>query len=119
MRWFLWNALGFLSVFSPPFLLFFAWIQFLHADKMTSHLNWRRILGWLSITSASGLFLVTLTVLFTQNCHIDQGDWSCVSRWESFTRVVIRTSPVLLLLGVLGYRKNSSVGGPVHPGDCV
>jgi len=105
MHWFLWNALPFVAVFSPPILLFFAWILFLHADKTGPHSKWRRTLGWLSLTSVSGLFLVTLAVLFTQNCHIDQGDWSCVSRWESFTRVVVRSSPVLILLGVLGYRK--------------
>ncbi len=105
MRWFLWNVIAFVTVLSLPFLLLFAWILFLQADKTGSHSKWRRTLGWLSLTSGSGLFVVTLAVLFTQNCHIDQGDWSCVSRWESFTRVVVRSSPLLILLGVLGYRK--------------
>jgi len=58
--------------------------------------------AWLAVLSGSALLFGCIGAFLTDRCNTDTGDWSCVSRFETFTRLVLRSTPVLLLLALLG-----------------
>src|ERR1700738_4394043 len=102
------NVLGFISLFSPPFLLGFTWKRFFEPHESQSQPKWRTILAWLALLSVSSPMAACIGAFVTNHCNTDQGDWSCVVRWESFTRFVLRSTPVLIVLGFLG-RKGTQI----------
>jgi hypothetical protein len=90
------------AFFSPPFLLFFAWNRLVQPSQTGVQAKWRRVLDWVSLPVVSALWVAFLAMFFTNNCNADRGDWSCVGRWLSFAGPVVRGTPVLILLGILG-----------------
>ena len=105
---FLFNAISLFAMISPPFLLFFAWKRLLDKDTSQPLPRWRAMLGWAALLSISALLITCVVAFFTIPCNVDLGDWSCVARWRSFTRVVVRGSPFMILLAILG-RKGTRI----------
>ena len=102
-------VVGLVSLFSPPLLLFFAWKRFFQSKDGESQPRWRSVLAWLALLSVSGLLAVCIWATATiPSCNVDLGDWSCVVRWRSFTRSVLRTAPILIFLAFLG-RKGTQI----------
>ena len=104
------NAISLFAMISPPFLLFFAWKRLLKKDGDHALPKWRSVLAWAALLSVSTLLVTCIVAFFTIPCNVDLGDWSCVDRWRSFTRIVIRTSPLLILLALLGQRGTRILG---------
>jgi hypothetical protein len=102
------DLLSICCMFSPPFLLFFAWKRLLSAPQPTP--KWRAILAWGGLLSISALLLTFVVAFLTNNCNADLGDWSCVIRWRSFSGFVIRFSPIMILLALFG-RKGTRILG--------
>ena len=95
------SLLGLLSFFSPPFLIALIWRNFLkHSENPLP--VWKALLHWVSIVSVSSFFAVCLTALLTVPCDVATFGWGCVARWQSFTGIVVRSTPLFILLGALG-----------------
>jgi hypothetical protein len=102
------DSLSIWCMFSPPFLLFFAWKRVLSTPQPIP--KWRAILDWGALLSISALLVTFVVAFLTNNCNADLGDWSCVIRWRSFAGIVIRSSPVMILLALFG-RKGTRILG--------
>lgn len=102
------DLLSICCMFSPPFLLFFVWKGLLSASQPIT--KWRAILEWGALLSISALLVTFIVALLTNNCNADLGDWSCVVRWRSFTGLVIRFSPIMILVALFG-RKGTRILG--------
>src|SRR6266850_4087074 len=104
----LFDALSVWCIFSPPFLLFFAWKRLLSAPQPIT--KWRAILAWGALLSISALLVTFIVAFLMNNCNADLGDWSCVVRWRSFAGLVIRSSPVMILLALFGEKGTQILG---------
>jgi hypothetical protein len=100
----LFNIVSFVCVFSPPFLLGFAWAGFFKHD-IAPQPKWRRILGVLNLCAVSALLVVCAVKFLGNRCNADAGDWSCVIAWRSFAGWVMGFTPFLLCLAILGARR--------------
>jgi hypothetical protein len=98
------NLFGFLSLVSPPFLAFFVWFKFLKAKSLPERPHWKTVVDWTAILSVSGLFAVCVIAVLTIPCDVDRMGWACVARWRSFSTVVIRLTPLFLVLAAAGRR---------------
>jgi len=102
------NILGVLSFFSPPILAFFVWRKFLASSDVRGEARWKRAVDWISLVSVSGLFVVCVIAFFTIPCDVDRFGWSCVAKWRSFSGLVVRSTPLFLLLAA-GGRKGTRI----------
>ncbi len=93
------------AMLSPPFLLFFAWRGQLDMSATQPLPRWRAIAAWVALLSISVLLVACVVAFLTIPCNVDLGDWSCVARWRTFTRFVIRCSPFMILLALLGRKR--------------
>ena len=100
----LFNIVSYFCVFSPPFLLGFAWAGFLKRDT-SPQAKWHRILGVVNLCAVTALLVVCVVKFLGNNCNADAGDWSCVIEWRSFAGWVMRIAPFLLVLAILGARR--------------
>jgi hypothetical protein len=98
------NLLGFLSLVSPPFLAFFVWFKFLKAKSPTERPRWKSVVDLIAILSVSGLIAVCVIAVITIPCDVDRLGWACVARWRSFSTVVVRLTPLFLVLAAAGRR---------------
>ncbi|HEY2820740.1 MAG TPA: hypothetical protein VGJ06_06840 [Candidatus Acidoferrum sp.] len=98
----LFDAVVFVSVLSPPVLLFFAWWRFLRPRDPLSQPRWKTTIDWSSILLASAQFVVAVGAFLIIPCNVDLHGWECVARWLSFTRIILFTVPVLVILAFLG-----------------
>jgi hypothetical protein len=100
----LFNAIGALCMFSPPFLAFFVWKNFF-APHIQDTPKWRTVLDWIAVLSVSGLFVVCLIAFFTIPCDVGRYGWGCVAKWRSFSAGVVRLTPVFLMLAAFGRKR--------------
>ena len=101
----LFNIVSYFCVFSPPFLLGFAWFRFLRSEDAEVQSKWDRIFGAVNLVAVSTLLLVCVVKFLGNNCNADAGDWSCVIAWRSFAGWIVRTAPIFLFLTILGARR--------------
>jgi hypothetical protein len=101
MGTYVFDALSVISFFSPPFLLASARTKLFSRSDAPPLGRWKAILGWVPVLSITTLLIACIVMFSTYQCNADQGDWSCVIRWENFTRIVVRATPVFLILKAL------------------
>jgi hypothetical protein len=102
------NLLGLLSLIAPPFLAFFVWMKFLKSRNVQERPRWKTVIDWTTLLSVSALFLVCIVAVLAIPCDVDRLGWSCVARWRSFSAIVVRSTPVFLLLASAG-RKGTRI----------
>lgn len=66
------------------------------------------MLDWIALLFVSGLFVVCLVAVVTIPCDVDRLGWSCVATWRSFSALVVRTTPLFILLAAVG-RKGTRI----------
>jgi hypothetical protein len=96
------NFLGLLSFFSPPFLAFFAWKKFLEPSNAHEKHRWKALVDWIALLSVSGLFVVCVVAFLTIPCDVGLYGWACVAKWRRFSGYVVRTTPIFVLLAAIG-----------------
>jgi hypothetical protein len=102
------NFLGLLSLVSPPFLAFFVWRKFLKTSDIQERPRWKTVVDWVAVLSVSGLFVVCVIAFLTIPCDVARLGWSCVAKWRSFSGLVVRSTPLFLLLATVG-RKGTRI----------
>ena len=100
----LFNAVSLVSLLSPPFLAFFVWKIFLQSPTHLEKPQWKTIVEWIAILSASGLFVVCVIAFLTIPCDVGRYGWGCVARWRSFSGGIVRVTPFFVILAALGRR---------------
>jgi hypothetical protein len=98
------NIVGFLSFFSPPFLTFFVWRNFLK-PAANQQPTWKVWLDWTAVVCTSGFFLVCLVAAVVIPQDVQKDNWASVAIWRSFTGNVVRIAPLFLFLAILGRNK--------------
>jgi len=101
----LFDLLAIFAVFSPPFLLGFAWFYFFSRNNVSQQPKWRLILGAVNFSAVSVLLVIFVVKFLRNNCNADAGDWSCVIAWRSFAASIMRLAPLLLVLSLLGVKR--------------
>jgi hypothetical protein len=101
----LFNIISVFCMLSPPVLLCIAWGRFLQTNEAGAQPKWRRIVGALSLTAISSSLVICVVKFFGYRCDAGAGDWSCVIEWRSFAGIVLRLTPALLVLAILGARR--------------
>jgi len=71
-------------------------------------MNWKIAIDWISVISVSGLSVVCLIAFLTIPCDVDRFGWGCVAKWRSFSAVIVRLTPLFLVLGAIG-RKGTRI----------
>src|ERR1700731_955978 len=100
----LFHAVSLIVLFSPPFLAFFVWKKFLQSPTHLERPQWKTIVEWIAILSASGCFVVWVIAFLTIPCDVGRYGWGCVARWRSFSGSVVRVAPLFIILAALGRR---------------
>ncbi len=97
------SVVGILSFFSPPFLAFFVWRNFL--KPAANQATWKIWLDWTAVVCTSGFFVVCLVAAFVIPQDVRKDNWASVAIWRSFTRDVLVIAPLFVLLAILGRKK--------------
>ncbi len=98
------NIVGILSFFSPPFLAFFVWRNFLK-PAANQQLTWKIWLDWTAVVCTSGFFLVCLVAAAVIPQDVQKDNWASVAIWRSFTGDVVVIAPLFVLLAILGRKR--------------
>jgi hypothetical protein len=102
------TAIGLPLFASPPFLLGWAWWRFYRSRPVEGCSRWRNSTAWLAIVSTTGFFLGSFVAAVVLPCNVDRFGWSCLAKWDAFTRYQLWTLPAFVCLAIFG-RKGTRI----------
>ena len=65
-------------------------------------------MAWLAILSATAFFFVFLAAFLLIPCNVETFGWSCVVKWDLFTKYALLAVPALICLTPFG-RKGTRI----------